>query len=470
MLNLYWKIFLAFWLSTLLMIGGAFWLSQYIPVNNRFEQGPPPRALAREARRMLISGDIDEFERWSSQLKQRHHVEFFLFSHNGMPLFDTNQSPYSAAQWREFLAALSKARGNMLPKGRHIYVSRSAHHRAFHRTENDIARYVMKVPAPKSEFERLFIRNASIRVGISVVISGLLCLLLARYFTVPIRRLRTAMNQVSAGDYGVRTMAGNDAGNDELKLLAADFDRMTEKVQDTLGNQARLIKDVSHELRSPLARLQAALGLAQQKTAHENNSKDISAELNRIESEVQAIDELIEQILSLPQQNIVLTDAVDIKGLLTHCIENCSVSASNKNLLIDLETKLDEAVVATRGRLLNSVFENLLQNAIRFAPKNSRIKVQLTEENQQYQIAVQDQGPGVDPQHLEKLFTPFYRASEARERDAGSHSGGHGLGLAIAERNVRLHKGQIIAENVTPSGLCVRVSLPVDRETPFHDQ
>lgn len=465
MLNLYWKIFLAFWLSTLLMVGGAFWLSQYIPVNNRFEQGPPPRALAREARRLLRSGDTEEFERWATQLKRRHHVEFFLFGHKGNALFDATRSPYSAQEWHEFLKVLANARGNSLAKGRHIYISRSTNHRVFQRNQNDVARYVMKVPAPKSEFERLFIRNASIRFGISVVISGLLCLLLARYFTVPIRRLRSAMNQVSAGDYGVRTMVGNDAGNDELKLLAADFDRMTEKVEDTLGNQARLIKDVSHELRSPLARLQAALGLAQQKSASNHNRQDISAELNRIESEVQAIDELIEQILSLPQQNIALTDALDVKGLLTHCIDNSLASAAAKNLAIELDTELEEAVVATRGRLLNSVFENLLQNAIRFAPDNSKVTVMLTEQNQHYHITVQDQGPGVDAHHLEKLFTPFYRASEARERD----SGGHGLGLAIAERNVRLHKGEIMAENLTPHGFSVRVSLPSDRETPFHN-
>lgn len=464
MLNLYWKIFLAFWLSTLLMVGGAFWLSQYIPVNNSFEQGPPPRALAREARRLLRSGQTEEFERWAEELKRRHHVEFFLFGHDGNALFNASQSPYSAAQWHEFLQLLAKARGNSLARGRHIYISRTAHHRAFHRTQNDIARYVMKVPTPKSEFERLFIRNASIRFGISVVISGLLCLWLARYFTVPIRRLRTAMNQVSAGDYGVRTMTGNEAGSDELKLLAADFDRMTEKVEDTLGNQARLIKDVSHELRSPLARLQAALGLAQQKNTADND-RDVSAELNRIESEVQAIDELIEQILSLPQQNIALTDAVDLKGLLVHCIENSSASASGKNLTVELDTDLDEAVVTTRGRLLNSVFENLLQNAIRFAPHSSRVKVQLTEQNQHFHITVEDQGPGVDEQHIEKLFTPFYRASEARERD----SGGHGLGLAIAERNVRLHGGEIIARNLTPHGFSVQVILPTDRETPLHN-
>ncbi len=464
MLNLYWKIFLAFWLSTLLMIGGAFWLSQYIPVNNSFEQGPPPRALAREARRILRSGDLEAFERWATQLKRRHHVEFFLFDRDGNALFDPSLSPYSAPQWHEFLHALSKARGNTLPRGRYIYLSRSAHHRGFHRTDSDIARYVMKVPAPKSEFERLFIRNASIRFGISVVISGLLCLLLARYFTVPIRRLRTAMNQVSAGDYGVRTMAGTAPGNDELKLLAADFDRMTEKVEDTLGNQARLIKDVSHELRSPLARLQAALGLAQQKTAGERSSPDISAELNRIESEVQAIDELIEQILSLPQQNIALTDAIDIKGLLTHCIAHSTASAADREVSIILDTDLEEAVVATRGRLLNSVFENLLQNAVRFAPPGSQVMVQLTADQNHVHISVEDRGPGVEDHHLDKLFTPFYRASDARERD----SGGHGLGLAIAERNVRLHKGNIRAQNATPSGLIISVSLPIDRETPFH--
>ena len=458
MLNLYWKIFLAFWLSTLLMVGGAFWLSQYIPVNHSFEPGPPPHALAREARRVLRSGDAEEFNRWRSELKRRHHVEFFLFGHNGSALFDVGKSPYSAEEWREFLQVLSQARGNTLSRGRHIYISRMTHRRSLRRLHQDIVQYVMKVPAPKSEFERLFIRNASIRFGIAVIISGILCYLLARYFTIPISRLRTAMNQVSAGDYSVRTMPDSDAGNDELKLLALDFDRMTSKVEDTLSNQARLIKDVSHELRSPLARLQAALGLAQQKCASLESASNgnVYTELSRIETEVQAIDELIEQILSVPQQNLELNDAVDLTGLLTHCIDNASASAAQKSARILFNTDLAEAVVTTRGRLLNSVFENLLHNAIRFAPEGSDIRVSLSHNDANYLVTVEDSGPGVGEEHLDKLFEPFYRASEARERD----SGGHGLGLAIVERNVRLHKGYVLARNAEAGGLSVTVSLP----------
>ena len=457
MLNLYWKIFLGFWLTTLIMLGGAFALSHYIPVNKNFEPGPPPRALAHKARSILRHGDLNEFSSWAAQVSHEHNVDLYLFGKNSEFLFKVDESPFDAEQWPAFIKELKAQRGRGINRGGRHYTLTAIKRSRFAMHDTEAEKLVISGPSARGEFARLFIRNAGIRFGIAVIISGFICFWLARYFTVPIGRLRKAMKTVADGDYSVRTMEQAKVGKDELSLLAQDFDRMTEKVQQTLDAQARLIKDVSHELRSPLARLQVALGLAQQKmTATQDNSGKINvdAELQKIDDEVHAIDDLVEQILSLPQRDLPLNDAIDLTGLLEHCVRDAVTGDCSVQVLLNSSVK--EAVVATRGRLLNSVFENIISNAIRFSPPQSEVQISLEQSGQEYIIKIRDSGPGVEPVHLKHLFEPFYRTSEARERDTG----GHGLGLAIAQRNVLVHQGQIEATNVEPTGLEIRISIP----------
>lgn len=444
------------------MVGTAFWLSSYIPVNKNFEPGPPPRVLARDARDILRHKGLERFQPWATQLKSRHNVEFFLFNSENSLVFSTEASPFADAQWPALLKEMKLARRHGVDRGgRNYFISRA---RPINAADEPplIARIVVSTPSARGEFARLFIRNAGIRFGIAVIISGLICYWLARYFTVPIKRMRAAMKTVADGDYSVRTMQHAASRNDELTLLAQDFDRMTEKVQQTLSSQARLIKDVSHELRSPLARLQVALGLAQQKMnalGTESGVQNIDAELQKIDDEVHVIDELVEQILSLPQRDLSLPDAVDLLGVIEHCISDAL--QTNNEASIEFSSDTDEALVATNGRLLLSVFDNIIANAVRYTPLGKVITIHLSRHQTLFTVTITDAGPGVDPSHLPHLFEPFYRASNARER----HTGGHGLGLAIAQRNVLLHGGSINAINALDDegqthGLQVRVELP----------
>lgn len=452
MLNLYWKIFLAFWFTCVLIVFGAFWLSHHLPVNERFIPPPPAKDIVSRTRTVIDKEDPEALQRWITILRERHNVFLYQFDKQGQPLFNRETLPLNDAELNKLIN--TRRNYSRLDKKRRMFFSSS-----IKRRQRNGPRVILSIPHNRGQFEQLLMKSLALRLGIAFVLSGFLCFALARYFTIPIQRLRNAMQQVSAGDYSVRTMTdGHKAHKDELKLLAQDFDRMTEKVEQTLHNQARLIKDVSHELRSPLARLQVALGLAQQRDIVE-----ISPELQVIENEVQAIDELIEQILSLPQQSLTLDDAVDIIGLLDHCIDNCSQEASDKAVQFEFDHDLTEAIVSTRGRLLSSAFENILRNAVNYSPHNGLIKLNCTAKGSGYEVTIIDQGPGVDDTQLNHLFEPFYRTSEARDRN----SGGHGLGLAIAKRSVLLHRGEIAASNMKnkragsgTSGLKVTIHLP----------
>jgi signal transduction histidine kinase len=238
--------------------------------------------------------------------------------------------------------------------------------------------------------------------------------------------------------------------------LGRDFDHMTARLEKAMQEQKRLIKDVSHELRSPLARLQIALALAQQRS-----KGVVDKELGRIKQAADYLNDIITDILTLPVQNNEhweLSDVLDLVSLVQTLVDNYDEQAREKSVTIRFECALEEALVATHGNMLVGVFENILRNALLYTPIDSAIHIQLcTEENTgNYQVSITDQGPGVDEESLKDIFEPFFRTDQARARE----SGGYGLGLAIAQRSVSLHHGSIRAENHPTGGLTLVVSLP----------
>lgn len=302
----------------------------------------------------------------------------------------------------------------------------------------------------------LFIENIWPLLLVSVLVSGTACFILARHFTRSINALQKATRQIAEGDLSVRISEQFQGRKDEIAGLSRDFDHMTERLEKAMKEQKRLIKDVSHELRSPLARLQIALALAQQRS-----KGVVDSELARIKQAADYLNDIITDILTLPVQNQEpweLNDVLDLVSLLQTLIENYNEQAYQKNVNIHFHSSLEEALVATHGNMLVGVFENILRNALLYTPVNSDIRVHLTREEPtgQYQVLITDQGPGVPAESLEDIFEPFFRTDQARARE----SGGYGLGLAIAQRSVSLHKGHIWAENHTQGGLTLGVSLP----------
>lgn len=290
---------------------------------------------------------------------------------------------------------------------------------------------------------------------ISGIISGLVfAAILGLYLSLPIRALREGLDRFSRGDLGVRLAARMGRRRDEIADLARDFDGMAEKVEQLVLSRSQLIDDMSHELRSPLARLQLAIALARQKP------EGAVVALDRIEQEARRLDAMAGSLLTLSRLESASASPehfVHLRALIEDILADVRFESEAKNVRIDLSRHASmpegfHADVTGDAELLRRAFENVLRNALRFSPGDSTIGVTLSEEPERIVVTIEDEGPGVAPDQIDRLFEPFHRGE--------GETGGFGLGLAIAQRAVIVHEGTIAAENRARGGLRVRITLP----------
>ncbi|HET9743318.1 MAG TPA: ATP-binding protein [Terriglobales bacterium] len=293
------------------------------------------------------------------------------------------------------------------------------------------------------------------RLFLAIIISGLICALLARFLTRPISRLRTAAQQIAAGDLKARAGTGKSEQHDEVGQLVKDFDHMAERLELLIGAQQRLISDVSHELRSPLTRLKLALELARSDASHE-----LTPTLDRIEREAERLSSLVGMLLTLSRLEsgdaVPETTMVQIPDLLAEIAADVEIEASSRKCSIHLE-RIPECWTDGNYELLRSAFENVVRNAIRYTEPGTAVRISAQCDPSEVKVTVEDHGPGVPESELENVFKPFYRVDTSRER----RTGGVGLGLAIAERSIKLHNGRIRAGNVKEGGFKVEIELPL---------
>jgi two-component system sensor histidine kinase CpxA len=291
----------------------------------------------------------------------------------------------------------------------------------------------------------------------------LVCYFLSWYLTKPIVRLRTATRQLAAGDLTARTGAPASKRRDEVASLMRDFDAMAERIETLVKAQSRLLNDISHELRSPLARLNVALGLARQRAGVE--SVDM---LDRIELEASRLNELIGRILTLArledgEQGVPQTP-VPLNELVESVAEDAEFEAQARHCHVHTVIADGEWGVRGNGSLLHSAVENVVRNAIRYTQERTSVEIELTSKHgaagPEAVLNISDSGTGVPSDALAKLFQPFYRLDDAR----GRLTGGVGLGLAITERAVRFHGGKVSAFNRAEGGLRVEIRLPLISE------
>ncbi len=290
------------------------------------------------------------------------------------------------------------------------------------------------------------------------IIAGVLASLLfsaasAWYLAKPVRLLRRAFDAAAGGDLGMRVQPLMGGRRDEIADLGRDFDHMADRLQDLLGAQQRLLHDVSHELRSPLARLQAAAGLVRQYPA------DLGLALERIERETGRLDALVGELLTLARLESgvpgAMEEAVDVHGLVEELVADARFEAST----FDCRVKFGgagRAVVRGRAELLARAIGNVLRNAVKYAGAGGVVSVDVEsdEAGRRACVTVTDSGPGVAPADLPFVFEPFFRGECAG-------GGGYGLGMAIARRAVAAHGGTIWVENVSSGGLRVVIALPL---------
>lgn len=284
------------------------------------------------------------------------------------------------------------------------------------------------------------------------------CFALAWYLSGPIRRLQQATREFSSTRKVPENIGPLLGRGDEFGDLAREFSRMAGRVQQTLESQRQLLSDVSHELRSPLARLRVALGLAERKPGSDPAYR---RELDQMVLECERMDALIGRLLELARLESGAADtettAFDLCELLRDIKRDTELEARQKNVTLR-ESLPGSLVMEGVPELLRAAVENVLRNAVRHAPENSEVQIQLSTKDGRRLLSVTDRGPGVSKTQLEKIFEPFYRPQYARERNTG----GSGLGLAIARRAVEHHGGRIWAENVADGGLRISIGLPAD--------
>jgi len=297
---------------------------------------------------------------------------------------------------------------------------------------------------------------ALLQWGVALFVSGLICYLLARYLTTPILRLREASQQLASGNLSTRAAPTISLRKDELGDLVRDFNSMATQIEELISRQRQLISDVSHELRSPLARLNVALDLGRER-------KGSDPAFDHMEEDLGLLDEMIGRLLTIAKLDMsapqVPMTEVDVTELVSQVVRNAEFESRELSGGVRIVAE-QQCFLHGNTELLQSAVENVVRNAIRYSEPGTSVEVSLTCDGSLMRLTVRDHGPGVPEAELLRIFEPFYRVKDARDRQ----SGGAGLGLAIAERVVRIHGGTIRAQNVSPHGLQIEIVMPQRRE------
>jgi two-component system, OmpR family, sensor histidine kinase CpxA len=454
MKSLFLKIFLSFWAAQVLFVVLAILVTIALRPTRHGIESEGPEILA-ETVNAYESGGEHLAREYLDTLRRTKHVGAFVFDPSGREL-----SGHPVPPWVEDVReGIEPRRG---PGHRRGWIDRLLPAPFVRQALTlDGKRYTMVLEL--SSGPRVFFGPHDVPglgIGIAIITSGLMCYLLAWSMTSPVIRLRKAAQSLAAGDLSARTGAPTRGRRDELTQLMRDFDRMAERIEVLVDSQSRLLKDVSHELRSPLARLSVALGLARQRATPE-----VEASLNRIELETDRLNQLIQRLLTisrlesgadgLHKTKLPLRELVD---QVAHDAEyespgrGCRVSA--------MADSADEFEIEADPGLIRSAVENVVRNATRYTAEGTTVDVRLERQQgalgEEIVIRVLDSGPGVPDDALPKIFEPFYRLDDARNRQTG----GAGLGLSIADRAVRLHGGQLHASNRKEGGLEVEIRIP----------
>jgi two-component system sensor histidine kinase CpxA len=290
-------------------------------------------------------------------------------------------------------------------------------------------------------------------VAYAILVSGLVCFAMARYLARPLKLVRDTSYRLASGDLSAR--AGHAIGHrrDEIGQLVRDFDVMAAQIEAHVHAQHQLLHDISHELRSPLARLNVALELARR-----NATVDSVTNLDRIEKEAERMNDLIGRLLTLARaENFphLGRTSVDLGAVIRQVVADARFEAQRHAKSVILAENAAPAIPG-HAQLIASAIDNIVRNGLRHTAPQSAVEISVDATQTEAMITVRDHGPGVPASDVEKIFSPFYRVESRRERD------GVGLGLPIARRSIEVHRGTVSAANASDGGLCVTIRLPLD--------
>lgn len=432
--SLFSKIFLAFWLVALLL-GGAMFLGERTLGDRQLELAEHRLAAhAETAATLLEEQGPAAVAHWLRSLRRENDRPILLFDEQGKLPFGQRQAPLLERRIENHTLQQGIQR---IGRSRYMVIAELGERPP---------RYFL---ATVVNLERAHRLPQWARIAIAVLISGLVSLGLAALLTRPIRRLRLAAQRMAEGDLGVRV---GGKGKDEVAELARDFDVMAERLREMLDSQKRLLSDVSHELRSPLARLRVALELLEK-------NHDRATALRRIGKEADELEGLVSNLLSLARlesgQSILERKQVSLKQILNNVVNDADFEAGARGRQVTLRAE-EDFLLEGDPVLLRAAVENVVRNAIRHTREQTTVQVHLDADDNGALIRVCDQGEGVPDTELSRMFEAFTRIGEARDR----HSGGFGLGLSITGQVMAAHGGSVSAANRSGGGLCVSLHFP----------
>ena len=442
--RLFWKIFLGFWL-TLLLVGSAVGSLVWLHNRDRIEQlellVDSPRAdmgISNIASILRYGGEPALKE--AAERRTRRHgrpIPIMIVNDQGEDLLDRPVPYVMLEKARKALQDSESSAQQVTTPGGNRYLLFLP--RRDHRVMNNPF-YVNHLPL--------------IPLLALFLVSLIFCAGLAWYITRPLRILSLASRHFADGQLDTRVMPSIGKRKDEIADLGQDFDYMAQQIQILISSQKRLLNDVSHELRSPLARLQVAVEISRQQP------KRINELLQRIEKESHRLDELVGELLTLSRLEADVieknNDYFDINGLITSIIEDARFETAGLNKDIRFEAS-KEIIIKGHIELLRRAIENIVRNTLFHTPEHSQVQITLEQNKNRINLTVCDRGNGVPDEKLDQLFQPFVRIDESNQN---IKIPGYGLGLAIAKRAVEIHAGTITAFNQSIGGLCIQIQLP----------
>ena len=444
--KLFWKIFASIWLSLVLTVAGVT-VALMIYNQARFEQatqlaqGPRAGFANRIVAASIETGNEGQvralLERWPSR--------------------DSNAPFVVREDGQDLLGRLVSA--DMLKQAHAIMNDEDSSHGAYLARSSLGATYLIFQPDAHAR------PAATTRIGpeapATVLIAALLAsllvsALLARHITHTISQLRDAFEALASGRLSFRINAVMAGRRDEIGKLGSDFDKMAAQLEQLMAARDRLLHDVSHELRSPLSRVQTAVGLARQQPARINSA------LERIELEASRLDELVGELLTLARlesgKQTWGDEYIDFRELLASVVGDARFEANDGGRTVEFSDDLEsDVVLRASGTLLHRALENVIRNALQHTPAGGKVEINLHAASSPGRlcIMIRDHGPGIREDLLESIFEAFFRSNT-------ENAGGFGLGLAIARRSIEAHGGRIRAENIPDhAGLLVLIEIPI---------
>ena len=442
--SLYWRVLISFCAANLLALAlGIFLTQRFVEYSTAVEINWS--AVAQGADQAFEAGGSTALTEWSLQ-QRREGIEAPLYE-NGQALSPIRMPPSmqeSLPSW------LEEKRDMVLQPWPNLYLAvqqikgSDGHVRqlvALSRTHSRLRQQTRQT---------IFL---AFQGGLSLLFIGFVGWWVARSVAKPVEAISKATRRMAAGELSARVEGQGRRAPEELTQLASDFDAMAERIEALVVHDRSVLQDLSHELRSPLARLHLILDLAQRSTPEEAARYFLQAE-----QEIGRLDHMTGEMLALSRLEGgipgVNREPVDLAALLRESVRRAELEAAARQITLDL---LDgaPAVVSGNELLLERALDNLIANAIKFSPPGGRVELRAQTVAGHVDVSVRDNGPGVPEAELGSLFRPLFRGSNASRAD------GHGLGLAIVQRVVKAHGGDIHAENVEGGGLRVALQLPL---------